>query len=359
MNSRPRLVADISGHGFGHVAITAPVLNCIGERRPDVEILVRSGAPWRLLAEHISVPFGRIESEFDFGMAMRDALTIDVADSYRRYCHLHDRWGEAVDAAAADLAELGPTLLLANVTYLSLAAAARAGVPAVALCCLNWADIFEHYCRQELRSSSILGQMRSAYQSAAVFLNPEPSMAMPWLPNRQSIGPIARRGQDIRDALRRRLNVGREVRLVLLSLGGVPFQIDVSRWPRLEGWHLIAAMDVIGHHPDVTSATGLGVSHVDLLASSCAVITKPGYGTVAEAAVNAVAVLYVSRDGWPEEACLMAWLRRHGRCAEIPREALAGGRFAMELASLLDKPAPLPPAASGADEAAQTLMTLL
>lgn len=78
MKGCPRLVADIFGQGFGHVAMTAPVLNRIGELRPDVRITVRCSAPERLLREHVGMDFEWVSSDLDFGMVMHNALEIDV-----------------------------------------------------------------------------------------------------------------------------------------------------------------------------------------------------------------------------------------------------------------------------------------
>lgn len=44
------LFVDISSHGFGHLAITAPALNALAELAPDLRLTVRSGVPgknWR------------------------------------------------------------------------------------------------------------------------------------------------------------------------------------------------------------------------------------------------------------------------------------------------------------------------
>lgn len=359
MKTAPHLVADVSGHGFGHVAMTGPVLNELGRRHPELRITVRSAAAERLLREHLAVDFEHLPVAHDFGMAMVDALQVDPAASFDRYRTLHARWSATVDAATGALRELQPNLLLANVPYLSLAAAHQARVPAVALCCLNWADIFEHYCGDHSGTSAIAEQMRSAYASAQAFLAPDPSMPMPGLGNVRRIGPVARRGNDRRAELQHRLGLDAQTRLVLLSLGGVPFSMDIARWPRLEGTHVLAAMTLEGTHPDVTDAETLQLSHIDLLASCDAVVTKPGYGTVTEAAINGIPMLYVSRDGWPEEPHLVEWLRRVGRCEAMPQDALIEGRFRDPLESLLRRPRPEPPQASGVDEAVRALLDLL
>jgi len=355
----PHLVADISGHGFGHVAMTAPVLNALADVRPDLRLTIRSPAPEGLLREHVRVAFELVPVAFDFGMIMRGALEVDAEASYLKYADLHSRWDAEVESAAKALRALAPTLLLANVPYLSLAAAARAGIPAVALCCLNWADIFEHYCGDRPGAQAIAGEMRAAYRSAHTFIAPDPAMPMQSLPDIKRIGPIARLGRKCSGKIRRELDLAEDTALALLSLGGVPSRIDVSPWPRLEGWHVLAAMEVTGTHPDVTAADALSVSHIDLLASCAVLLTKPGYGTTAEAGVNGLPMLYVSRDGWPEEPTLVEWLQRNGRCESLPRAALQDGSFVPALERVRRLSAPLPPAPDGVKAAVRLLLERL
>jgi hypothetical protein len=59
------------------------------------------------------------------------------------------RLGSRVDREARLLAELQPDLVLSDVAYLPLAGAARAGIPSVAMCSLNWAELFAHFFASE------------------------------------------------------------------------------------------------------------------------------------------------------------------------------------------------------------------
>ena len=58
-----------------------------------------------------------------------------------------------------------------------------------------------------------------------------------------------------------------------------------------------------------------------------AIIAKPGYGTFVEAAIQGVPVLYLPRPGWPEQPCLVEWLRGHGRAVAITREEAQAGHL--------------------------------
>lgn len=355
----PHLVVDISAHGFGHLAMTAPVVEAVSRAVPGLQITIRCTIPEAKVREMVGVPFRYLPRAFDIGMAMRDALHIDVPASLAHYTTLHGDWDACVAAAADELASLRPTVLLGNIPYLSIAAAAHAGIPAVAFCCLHWGEIFEHYCGREPGAPAIGAQIRAAYASARCFLRATPGIPMPGLHNLVDVGPVAREAVSRRSEILARVGRPASTRLALLSLGGVPFPLDVSAWPDLGDWIVVSGMPVAGVHPGVVPIGALGLPYMEVFASADAVVAKLGYGTVAEAGVNGRPVLYVPRDGWPEEPHLAGWLARHGRCAPVAEADLLGGRFIQALDRLCASPAPAAPRPTGVEDAAGRVVAML
>lgn len=339
--------------------MTAPVIEAVASQVSDLRLTIRCAIPEAKLREMVRVPFEHIPRAFDIGMVMRDALRIDVPASLAHYTTLHGNWPSRVAAAAEELAALRPTVLLGNIPYLSIAAAAHTGIPAVAFCCLHWGEIFRHYCADAPAAPRIETEIRAAYAAAQVFLRPAPGIPMPGLENLVDIGPVARIGASQRSAILERLGRPRATRLALLSLGGVPFPMDVSDWPDLGDWVVVSGMPVTGRHPGVVPIDRLGLPYIDVFASVDAVVAKLGYGTVAEAGVNGRPVLYVPRDGWPEEPHLSDWLARHGRCAPVVEADLLDGGFVPAIENLCASPAPAPPQPTGVADAAARVVALL
>lgn len=348
------LAAAISSHGYGHGAQTAAVLAALRAVLPQLQLTLLTGLPRTFLAERIgSDDFTLIDWQADFGMRMTSALDVDRARSGDEYAACHAHWPAQVDAACARLEAVAPDLLLANVPYLPLAAAARLGLPALALCSLNWAGIYRHYFGARPEAPAILAAMEAAYNSAGQFLCPAPSMAMPELGNVRPVGPLARLGRSRRAQLCARLGVAETARLVMIAPGGIPLRLPLDAWPvdRSIAWIVPQGWDAV--RPDMHAFEALGLSFGDALASVDALLGKLGYGTVAECACNGIPMLYIPRPDWPEERCLADWLARHGRCAAIPREAVAAGRLRGALEALWAQPAKPRPAASGAEDAAR------
>ena len=355
----PHLLVDLSYHGFGHIAQTAPVVNVLAELLPGLRVTLRSGAPHEVLAQRFHCDFTLVPQALDFGMEMADALAVRVEESADAYWDFHRGWAGKVAREAEKMAALGPDLLFANVPYLSLAAAARAEIPAVAMCSLNWADIYAHYCHDRPEAAEIHQQMLDAYRSAVCFLRPQPSMAMADLPNAREIGPIALLGRNRRAEIDATLGLEAGCKLVLIAMGGLAFRLPLEGWPRLPGvcWVVLSSWQV--RHPDAVELESLGMDFTDVLVSCDALLTKPGYGSFAEAACNGVPVLYLDRKDWPEAPHLVEWLKRHGRCMEVKRAALEQGAIAAQLEALWALPPTAPVEPEGIAQAADYLRDLL
>jgi hypothetical protein len=322
------LYVAISYHGFGHIAQTAPIVNELSRRIPRLKVIVQCSAPARILRNHFTCAFEHLLEAPDIGMAMANSFDVLVDVSYKAYLSLHREWQARIEREALRLHTLKPALVLASVPYLTLAAAALAGIPAAVVCSLNWAEIFYSYCRGKPYAELIYRQIREAYSQASVFLTPKPSMPMSGLGNTCSIGPIARQGRDRRSEINERLMLDPNDKLVLIFLGGITTPLAIADWPRLPGINLLMpGTDSVERAGIYTLEEFSSMPHIDVVCSVDALITKPGYGSFTEAACNAVPVLYVKRGDWPEEPSLVRWLEEQACCLELDRECLARGRF--------------------------------
>ena len=368
MHSRhPHLFVDISAHGFGHLGQAAPVLNALRERLPGLLLTVRSGLPLAALQARLHGHFVHRAERSDCGFIMRDATRIDLAASAEAYRARHHDWASCVDAEAAFLSALRPDLVLTDVAYLPLAGAAQAGLPALSMCSLNWADLFAYFFASEPWAAEIHQQMLAAYNSAACFLRLTPGMPMPALSRVRVMPPVATlathsthstRGQDGhagRSALRAQLGCATEERLVLIAFGGVQKQLPVERWAKIPGvrWLIPQNWGVV--RDDMSAIEPLKQTIPDLLCSVDAVLCKPGYGTFTEAACNGTAVLYLRSEDWPEQSFLIDWLQQNARCREVSAGHVDSGELAPALAALWQQPPVARPQPTGIAEVADVI----
>jgi hypothetical protein len=306
------LVIDISGHGLGHLAQVSPVISCLVSIVPDLQLTIRTSLTEKLLRSWIKTPFSYIAADLDRGMLMQDAITVDVPASCAWYESFHADYEERLKRDLSVLHSVRPDLLLADVPYIGLEAAHQLGIPSVALCSLNWADIYRHYCHQHEACDRIADRIVSAYAKADLFLQPQPAMSMPGLGNTRQIPPIARVGRSSSKKLQGLMETRRSKRFILLSLGGIGMQFPLETLPVLQDTVWIVPDSVEGNRQDIVRQSTLGTPYIDLLASVDLVLTKTGYGALVEAVVNRVPVLCIERPGWPEEPGLFDWCHEHG-----------------------------------------------
>jgi len=147
--------------------------------------------------------------------------------------------------------------------------------------------------------------------------------------------------------------------LVLIAMGGIAFRLPLECWPRISGVRWVVPSSWQARHSDAVELESLDMDFTDVLASCDALLTKPGYGSFAEAACNGAPVLYLDRKDWPEAPYLVEWLKRQGRCMEVERAALERGAIAAPLEALWALPPATPVEPEGIAQAADLLQDLL
>jgi hypothetical protein len=356
-----KLLVDITAHGFGHLAQTAPIVRGLRDVRPDIEVVVRTALPATAVAGRIAQPIRIVPSETDFGMVMRSPFEVDRAASYARYAELHENFAAKIAELSSWLSRESFDAVLSNISYPVIAAASAAGIPALAVSSLDWLSLFRHYCSGLPRSEAIADQIRQSYRKASAIHRLSPGLPMTDLDTIEVPVIIASVAASRRAELLTRFGRDADARIIVFAFGGMsvdepPPRSDDASQPLLIG------PDVWGGIGSWVAAASSGMPFLDLIASADVIVTKPGYGIVSEVAAAGRPTLLLSRGDWPEEPYLFAWLRRFVRCdylrssleaieishilawldapdegAPRPRPETGGERFvAAEIARLLD-----------------------
>lgn len=329
----------ITAHGYGHLSQVAPVVNALAAHYPAVRITVQATLARAIIDERLHGVTRVVEQAADVGMHMDGPLRIrwDASLAAYRTFMAVDRQHRARQRAV--YAQDRPDLVIADVPWLPLQVAAHMAIPAVGLCSLNWRDILCEGSHAGAIGADLDSYLSAAYRSADLFIRPQPCMPMAWLPQAVEVGPIARVGRDRGVQLRAYLGLAPASRLVLVQFGGVPAGELLAGWPYVPGVHwLLGMLAVDGSRGDMTALADVPFAFIDAVASADALITKPGYGTFAEAACHSLPTLYVPRGDWAEEPWLMRWLDARVATACIGPEQLRAGDFVGELQRLLDSP---------------------
>ncbi|MFP4075913.1 MAG: hypothetical protein ACLFNA_08195 [Halochromatium sp.] len=357
----PHLFVAVTAHGYGHLAQVAPVVSELKRRLPDLRISLQGNIAPAFANARLPAGYRHIPSAADVPLPMDGPLTTRWADGLADYLAFDLDYPAHRARQRRLFEQTRPDLVLADIPWLPLDVARSMGIACAGLCSLSWYDILIESPVGDRLPTAFAQRMQRAYRGADLFLRPTPSMPMRWLPNGRDIGPIAQPRR--RDPLRLRERVGRPATesLVLMQFGGTG-HLRLGGAPRLmDGVHLLSPdADAARGRDDLTPIETAGGTVLEVLASCDALITKPGYGTFAEAACNGIPVLSVERRDWPESRWLVDWLAEQVPLREVSASDFAAAEIREPLAELLAEGIAEPPVApTGVAEAADLLLDLL
>ncbi|MBF0584180.1 MAG: hypothetical protein HQL80_08100 [Magnetococcales bacterium] len=355
-----RLCCVVSGHGFGHIAQTAALVNRLAAELPALQLHIISPLPRPLLARMIGVEFSLECRAQDVGLLQSDPMRIDLSATAQAVRRLHDDWSRQLAVEKASLSAWRPDLVLANIPYLPIAAAAELGIATVGVASLTWdAVLAAYFLAGDGPDPEITGwwrAMREAYAGTSLALLPMPAIVENHpFPRAELIGPLITLGRPRREALRRLLGLAEadERPVILVSLGGIPARhIPVQALAREEGFHWLLDVDLPAH-PGHLHAISVLLGHwsfADLSASVDGVVSKPGYGMAVAATVQQIPFLYLRRGTFPDEPPICGWMEAVGCAMELTAAQFYGGDWSVALRSLLDRPVRPLLSANGAEQ---------
>jgi len=355
-----RLRYYISGHGLGHASRSLQIIAALRRRHPQLEVdVVTSAAPWFLRAG--GLPAAAVRSAaFDIGVVQRDSLEMDLPATGRAWQELLGQREARLAAETASLQRDRVALVAADIPALPLVAARQAGIPGIGVSNFTWDWICRGFVAEAPELAAVAATLAADYAAAERFLALPFCGPFPPGPTVEPLPLVARKARRPPAATRQALGLPADKRIALISFGGFGLAaFDSAPLARLHDWIFLSEPALGAPAPNLRLIPRGEYFYPDLVAAADVVVTKPGYGIVAEAIANDTAVLYTERGNFREQELLVAGLRRYARARAIDNRQLRGGDWGEALAALLALPAASESLASDGDAvAADRLATL-
>jgi hypothetical protein len=341
------IVFYISGHGFGHASRDVEIINSM--TAPALEpLIIRSSVSPALLARTLRVPYDLRLGQCDTGIIQRDSVTHDDPATVTAALDFYRTFDARVEAELALLADLDVSLVVGDIAPLAFAVAGVLGARSIAVANFTWDWIYETHPGFLPDGRPVIALIRDCYRRADLALQLPFSGGFEVFDRVEPVPLVARRASLTADMTRSRLRLP-EGRLVLLSFGGYGLPgIDLSSIDCRHDWTVVTTDRVTsdpGHLPHVhviqeNQLSAADVRYEDLVAAVDVVMTKPGYGILAECISTGTPLVYTSRGAFREYDVLvegMAGLVRH---EFISRTDLFEGRWRDALERVLGQGEP-------------------
>jgi hypothetical protein len=350
----------ISGHGYGHAVRSKQVIRALKKARADLQIHVRSTAPKWLFGD-LLFPVSHSRRSIDVGIIQPNSLEMDLQGTLQACQTLHDTLPEIIAQEIAFIRNEKIGLVIGDIPPACFEIAARAEIPSVAITNFTWDVIYNAYADCHHEFTPLIAEMTRFYEKATLALTLPYPCDMSVFPSRRAIPWVTRVSRLTKEQARRQFNLPQSATIVLISFGGMGLNsLALDRFRGLKDFFFIATGPAEVTQGNLLILSDTQQRYEDLLRGVDVVLSKPGYGIVADVISHHVPLLYTDRGEFPEYPRLVEALQDCASAEYIPQGELLAGNVESYLQRLLSKEANWPAIElDGAEVAAESILSVL
>lgn len=348
----------ITAHGYGHGTRSCDILRAVRELDPALPITVISDLPREFLASRLpGAGWSFLPGRFDVGMVQRDSIKVDVAATLAECRALLEAAPMLQQQQESFLRSAGVRAVVSDIPAIPLAAARACGLPALAVGNFAWDWIYDEFAAGDPAWRPAVDHFRQRYALCDLLLRLPFAEPMSSFPRKHDIGVPARPGTQRRADLAARTGADPAKPWVLLSFTSLDWSpAALDRVLSLRDWDFFTVRPLAWAGHNLHAVDRREIPYSDVLASCDVVLTKPGFGVLAECAVNDKPMIFVERTDFREYPILEAAVRRHFRHAYLPAEQLYRGELREALEAVAAAPTAHHPVPAGGDRAAARII---
>ena len=319
--SRPILYVAITNHGFGHATRTATIAGTIQKLCPEVLLIMVTSAPRWLLELYIDGDFIYRPRAFDIGVVQADSMTMDKAATLEKLRQIRDSQRSLIASEVNFIRQNRVNLILADVPPLAAAIASAADIPCYMSSNFGWDFIYRAWGGEFLEIADWISDLYS--KCDRLFRLPFHE-SMSAFPNITDVGLIGSSPRYPLDALRSNWGItAPQDKIVLLTFGGLGLQqLPYQNLQHFPDWQFLTLNISAPELPNLIKITDQKLRPVDFMPLCGRLISKPGYGTFAEAVRVGTPIVTMTREEFAEAAFLI-----EGISDCVPHQILAPSEF--------------------------------
>jgi L-arabinokinase len=318
----------ITPHGFGHAVRSLEVTRCLLEHDPELEIILVSDIPEFLVEQNVgkSLPFRR--KRLDVGLIQKDSLRYDLGATLEALQDLHAHRKALISEESAFLQSQAIDLVVADIPALPFYAASRSGIPSIGLGNFTWDWIYRDYASSDPAWEPLVHFMREGYGLCDSFLQLPMHGDCSACPRIVDVPLVTRTTGRTREEVRRILGFSCDLKAYLIAFGYLDLDADAQK--KIED--MDGAVFFYKHPLHYQFSNGRSLDDMDLtfpevVAAMDGVITKPGYGIIADCLAHGIPMIYSERGLFAEYDVLVHEMERHLTTVYMPARSLYAGEW--------------------------------
>jgi hypothetical protein len=364
----------ITPHGYGHAARASAVMAAVHQINAAVRFEIFTQVPEWFFQDSLSGPFDHHALLTDIGLAQITPIVEDMPETLKRLGDFLPFDTSPIREIASQINRLRCQMIICDIAPMGIAVASAAAIPSILVENFTWDWIYEEYRKDAPKLSQYITYLGEMFDAADYHVQTRPVCQ----PRRVDLTtpPVGRKIRTPRQQIRRQLRIPEEAKMVMITMGGIPWQYDfLEHLGDQNGvYFIIPGADKLTRGPNASPATTSPLArsgtvvllphhsdyfHPDLVNAADAVIGKAGYSTVAEVYNAGIPFGYVGRPKFRETQALTAFIEQEMKGLPIAEAQFQSGSWLSSLADLLALPRIQRNDSYGADQIADFICKLL
>ena len=319
----PTLYTAITNHGFGHATRTAAVLAELQQRSPDIKLIIATKAPRWLLEEYLEGEFVYHPRVFDVGVIQADSLQVDREATFETWQQIYATQADVIASEVKFLHENQVDLIFGDIPPMIALIAKAAQIPCWMAGNFGWDFIYRDWGGKYIE---LADRISEAYGHCDRLFRLPFAESMSAFPNRENVGLTGAKPKHSPEYIREKFNLDSDRPTAMLTFGGLSLEaIPYDNLAKFPDWQFVTFDRGAPDLPNLTKANIDRLRPVDLMVVCDRLITKPGYGTLAEALRVGIPVVCLTREGFLEAETLIAGVKNYAEHLIIsPQEFYEG-----------------------------------
>lgn len=305
---------------------------------PSLTCDIFTTVPQWFFAESLEGPFSYESLLTDIGFIQKTPFLADLWKTVHRLNAFYPLDHSRIRSLADKIRRKGCRMVICDIAPMGIAVAREAGIPSVLIENFTWDWMYEGYLEETPQLERHILYLRELFESVDFHIQTVPLCSRK---NKNiTVLPISRRPRTSPQAVRDKLGIPQDAKMVMITMGGIP-----AHFPFLEQLEACGDVSFVlsGGSDQARSRKNLvllpqhsAFFHPDLVHASDAVIGKAGYSTIAEVFSAGIPFGYVPRKGFPESEALESFIRKEMHGVSLDEEAFYEGAWLQKLPGLLD-----------------------
>lgn len=350
----------ITGHGYGHAVRSHQVIRALASSRPGLRFYVRTTAPeW--LFRNPPTPVHHSRQAIDAGIIQRDSLHMDLPETLAACRKIYHGCEKIIEREQTFIRSNNIGLIIGDTPPLCFEIAARAGISSISITNFTWDIIYSAYIDAYPGFRPLVDRMTEFYKQATLALTLPYPCDTSMFPCRQAIPWIARESSLTKAQARSEFELPENATIVLLSFGGLGLdRLPLAKLNGQRDFFFVTTGERRKLNGNTLVLPEAQSRYEDLVRAVDAIVTKPGYGIVADVLAHHLPILYTDRGEFSEYPRLVEALHDCATAEFIPQDELLAGKLDLYLWRLLSKAPNWPHIElNGAQVAAQRILSIL